>query len=63
MAFIILSNIFLGVAKLHVLGIKKLGTLGDVLITAKKKQRQKNPIRKKYTEKKTPTQMRYEKKT
>jgi len=53
MAFIILSNIFLGVAKLHVLGIKKLGTLGDVLITkkknnAKKIQSEKNIRQKKY---------------
>ena len=62
MAFIILSNIFLGVAKLHVLGIKILGTLGDALIMAKK-QRQKNPIRKKYTAKKIPPQMRSEIKT
>jgi hypothetical protein len=47
MTFIILSNTFLKIAKLLVLGIKILGTLGDALITAKKKRRQKDPIQNK----------------
>jgi hypothetical protein len=47
MAFSILSNIFWGIAKLHVLGIKILGTLRDALIMAKEKQPQKNPIQNK----------------
>jgi hypothetical protein len=41
MTFIILSNTFLKIAKLLVLGIKILGTIGDALITAKKSDAKK----------------------
>jgi hypothetical protein len=51
MAFSILSNIFWGIAKLHVLGIKILGTLRDALIMAKKPKKIRSEI-KTYTAKK-----------